>query len=119
MTEQNDADLQRGDSGDEIASAVTSDSGAVFIPSEPMTPEDQQANLELRETTEGALALVSFTSLEQLVEGCGEQQAWISIPEAEVQQLAAQVGAQVILQDVPLPDQQRKDGHSDVEGPAT
>jgi hypothetical protein len=82
---------------------------SVFVPSRPMTAEDHEAVLELRKTSEGALALVTYTSLERLVEGCGSQQAWISVPESELQHLAKQVDAQVILQDVPLPDEQRQD----------
>ncbi|MHA6802802.1 SAV_915 family protein [Salinifilum ghardaiensis] len=81
----------------------------VYVPSQPMAAEDHEAQLELRRTSEGALALVTYTSLERLVEGCGNQQAWISVPESELRQLAEQVDAQVILQDVPLPDEQHQD----------
>lgn len=109
MTEPDDTSARPEDDGNEHAPAVGIDGDSVFIPSEPMKPDDEQANVELRETTEGALALVSFTSLDRLVEGCGEHQAWISVPRAEVQRLAEQVGAQVILQDVPLPHEQRHD----------
>lgn len=99
-----------GADGDVVAPAVLGDEGAeLFVPSGRASPHDQELQLELRHTTENALALVTYTSLERLVEGCGNQQAWISVPEAEVQQLAEQVGAQVILQDVPLPDDQRQD----------
>ncbi|MBQ6643973.1 MAG: hypothetical protein IJH84_23470 [Saccharopolyspora sp.] len=96
--------------GAAVAPAVLGDEGAeLFIPCARAAPHDQQVQLELRHTTENALALVTYTSLERLVEGCGDQQPWISVPSAEVQQLAEQVAAQVILQDVPLPDDQRQD----------
>jgi len=95
-----------------VAPAVLGDEHAeLFLPTGRTVPADQEVQLELRYTTEGALALVTFTSLERLVEGCGDQQPWISVPGAEVEQLAAQVGAQVILQDVPLPEDQRQDSN--------
>lgn len=97
------------DEGHVVAPAAWGEVGDVFLPSQQAAPSDPQVQLDLRTTTEGALALVSFTSLERLVEGCGERQAWISVPETEVQRIAEQVGAQVILQDLPLPDEQRHD----------
>lgn len=99
-----------GADGETVAPAVLGDQGAeVFVLCSRASPYDQEVQLELRHTTENALALMTYTSLERLVEGCGDQQPWISVPSAEVQQLAEQVAAQVILQDVPLPDDQRQD----------
>ncbi|WP_009950386.1 SAV_915 family protein [Saccharopolyspora erythraea] len=59
--------------------------------------------MELRQTTGGALALVLYTSLERLVECCGEHQPWMKVPTKELPAVVEQVGAQVIREDVPLP----------------
>ncbi|GAA4851414.1 hypothetical protein GCM10025787_38330 [Saccharopolyspora rosea] len=96
-----------GDGEDEYApEAPIPDSGdqivEVFIPARADVG-NQQVQLELRYTTEGALALVLYTSLERLVECCGEQQAWVKVPASELATIVDQVGAQVIREDVPLP----------------
>ncbi|QGK68980.1 hypothetical protein GIY23_05015 [Allosaccharopolyspora coralli] len=80
----------------------------VFVPSERASTGDQQVRFELRYTSEGAFALLTYTSLERLVEGCGEAQPWVSVADTDVMTLAEQTGAQVVLQDVPLPDDDMK-----------
>ncbi|GAA4854611.1 SAV_915 family protein [Saccharopolyspora rosea] len=87
----------------------------VYVPCEPITSVDpqqphQQVRVELRRTTDGALALLTYTSLERLVEGCGQQQAWISVPGNAVRKLAEDTEAEVILQDVPLPESELQTG---------
>lgn len=74
-----------------------------YLPIESVSAEDEHARLQLRYTTEDALALVGFTSLDLLVEHCGEHQSWISIPGNELPVAAEQAEAQIIFLDTPLP----------------
>ncbi|WP_281290255.1 SAV_915 family protein [Saccharopolyspora dendranthemae] len=85
------------------------DDTAVFLPAEPVAAGDRQARLELRHTTGGQLALLVYTSLERLVKACGDQQPWISVPVAELHSIAEQVEAEVVLEDIALPDVERRD----------
>jgi hypothetical protein len=95
-----------------VAPAVLGDESAmvVYVPAERVSPGDQQVRLELRNTTSGELALLIYTSLARLVEGCGDRQPWISVPKSEVRTIAEQVGADVVLEDAALPDTERRTG---------
>lgn len=95
-----------------IAPAVVGgaiDDTAVYLPTEPVAAGDRQARLELRHTTGGQLGLLVYTSLERLVEACGDQQPWISVPLADLHTIAEQVEADVVLEDIALPDVERRD----------
>ena len=84
-------------------------SETVFIPAQPTPNDDSQARLELRLTTEGALALVTYTTLERLVLACGERQPWIAVGGSDLLKVAEQTGAEIVLQDIELPGEERRD----------
>ncbi|MEV0701177.1 SAV_915 family protein [Saccharopolyspora sp. NPDC050389] len=85
----------------------------VYVPTERVSPGAQRALLELRSTTGGELALLIYTSLERLVETCGDRQPWISVAKSEVQTLAEQAGASLVLEDfAALPDTDRPTGEA-------
>ncbi|GAA2784914.1 SAV_915 family protein [Saccharopolyspora taberi] len=82
-----------------------------FVPCKPVKAGSAEATVELRRTTTGELALPTFTSLRRFVEGCGDRQPWIAVARADVQKIAEQVGAEVVLEDVALPDTERRTGN--------
>lgn len=74
-----------------------------YLPIGAVSIEDEHARLELRHTTQGDLGLVSFSSVEQLVDSYGQEQPWIAIAGEQLPAAAEQTGAQVVLIDVPVP----------------
>ncbi|MQA86712.1 MAG: hypothetical protein GEV03_19285 [Streptosporangiales bacterium] len=58
--------------------------------------------LELRNIDDGRVAMLAFSSLEQLVEGCGEEQPWVAVPMDRVDELQRLSGADLVLWNVPL-----------------
>ncbi|MDG3009193.1 SseB family protein [Rhodococcus sp. D2-41] len=80
---------------------------AVFVPAEPIGEGDAQARVQMRTLSDGRLALLAYTSLPLLVAGCGSDQGWMGIPQAWVESLRVQVGAEGIAYDVALPPQSR------------
>lgn len=84
------------------------DAPLVFVAAKFSDPESKQVTVELRRTTEGELALVTYSTLERLVQGCGERQHWIGVPAEALAVLAEQAGAEIVLQDVPLPEEERR-----------
>lgn len=96
------ADLSEMDgSEDEVAETM-------YVPSERVTSRDDDVTLELRETTEGYCAMLAFTSLQALVDGCGAGQPWVQVRGHLVDDLHQRSGADVVLWDAALPaDQQR------------
>lgn len=82
----------------------------VYIPSERVRSREEDVTLELRRTTDGPLALVAFTSLEQLVEGCGNRQHWVAVRGHSLEDLRERSGADVIVWDAAIPIEDRRSG---------
>lgn len=80
---------------------------AVYIPTQLVGPQDQEARVELREDGEGQLAMLAYSSLEDLVRGCGKAQPWISVPVSRVSHVQREAGAQIVYWDVELPEEIR------------
>lgn len=77
--------------------------GHAFVPSQRASLSDGEVTLELRQTEEGLLAMLAFSSLELLVSGCGHAQPWVAVPMERVEELQRQCGAEVVLWDVAIP----------------
>ncbi|MQA11813.1 MAG: hypothetical protein GEU98_25350 [Pseudonocardiaceae bacterium] len=80
-----------------------------YVPSERVLAGDTEHTVELRRIANGQVALLAFSSLETLVEGCGENQSWVLYSAADLDELQQECGADVLLWDVTLPADQRKD----------
>lgn len=80
---------------------------AVFVPSRRVRRGDAEATLELRRTEDGQLAMLAYSSLELLVDGCGEGQPWVAVPRERVAGLLSLSEADVVLWDVALSPEQR------------
>ena len=80
-----------------------------FIPSLPVEADDTHAQVELRPTEQGKLALLCYESLELLLAACGNQQAWISVRRGQVDDVLEYTDADVVLWNASLPDEVRKD----------
>jgi hypothetical protein len=71
---------------------------------------------ELRETTGGTLALLAYSSLANLIKGCGTGQSWVKVPTTELPRLRRVVGFDVIALDPSLPVELR---HRELDDPET
>ena len=78
-----------------------------YVPSQRVRRGDTEATLELRNTEDGRVAMLAFTTLERLVAGCGESQPWVAVPGDRVDGLQRLSGADVTLWDVPVPPEVR------------
>lgn len=78
----------------------------VYVPTAPIAPGDAEVQLVLRQLDDDVL-LLAYSSVEQLVAGCGPHQPWASLRSALVDELLPQLGATAVLLDVPLPEEDR------------
>jgi hypothetical protein len=62
---------------------------------------------ELRQTKSDQLALMTYSSLNALVQGCGTGQSWTRVHSADIPWLARTVGFDVVLFDLALPAELR------------
>lgn len=75
----------------------------VFLPCDrPLAPGESDVDLRTYETAEGS-ALPVFSSLDALVEGCGDHQPWLGIPVDLLGELQRRCGADEVLWDAILP----------------
>lgn len=86
----------------------------LYVPVSAAQPESgEQAGeigLELRQTVDGGLVLLTFTALDRLIDGCGEHQPWVVIPAERLADIKDATGVTGIVLDVGLPEELRH-GH--------
>lgn len=86
-------------------------STVVYLPvAAPMGEGQQNATVQLRHTDAGELALPVFSDLGTLVANCGEDQAWISVTTAALDDIVTQSGADSVAVDAPMPDSDQDEG---------
>ncbi|MGH3623216.1 MAG: SAV_915 family protein [Sciscionella sp.] len=73
----------------------------VYVPTGPSHDGDPQLQFELRRTEDGRFALLVYTTLDHLVECCGESQPWVQVPTQELDEVRAYAPFDVVLLDVP------------------
>lgn len=78
-----------------------------YLPTDRASTDDD-VELELRDTTDGHRALLAFSSLDQLVAGCGDGQPWIAVHGENVADIKARSGSDVVLWDAALPLEDRR-----------
>ncbi|WP_263249567.1 SAV_915 family protein [Saccharopolyspora rosea] len=88
----------------------------VYVPSERVGPDDQEARIELRRDGHDRLVMLAYNSLEELVACCGEAQPWIAIPRDRVSHVQSDVGAAQVLWGIELPEEFRHTHETEGEG---
>lgn len=79
----------------------------VYVPVCPGGQGEQEATFELRKLPDGRTALLAYTALDRLVDGCGEHQPWVLVPAADVAAQQSSLGYDVALLDAQLPAELR------------
>lgn len=96
--------------GGDFAADGEEDPELVFLPSsERVHRGDMEAAVEFRRTEDGQLVVLAYTSVRALVEACGEKQPWVALPSAHLEQVVADSGADSVLWNAALPEEQRRD----------
>lgn len=72
-----------------------------------------EAVLELRHTDQGELAVLAYGSLDALVDGCGPAQPWICLPAERLDELVGRSGADGVLWEPELSEEQRHNPFGD------
>lgn len=99
-----------GQSPDDVDGSALHDvsaQGTVFVPTQRMRRGDAEFLVEMRHLQDGRLALLTYSSLDALVEGCGDAQPWVEVPAERVEEIRDVVGAEVVVMDQALDAAQR------------
>lgn len=102
--------------GGEFGADGEEDPELVFLPSERVHRGDMEAAVEFRRTEDGQLVVLAYTSVRALVEACGEKQPWVALPSVYLEQIVAESGADSVLWNAELPDEQRREEPSESGG---
>ncbi|WP_019855389.1 SAV_915 family protein [Actinopolyspora mortivallis] len=81
-----------------------------YLPSKRVLKEDTEVTFDLRGLADGRLAVLAYSSLDSLVACCGELQPWASLPKDRVEEVRRRSGADLVIWDAQLPEEQRNDG---------
>ncbi|GAB3549135.1 hypothetical protein J2S53_004145 [Actinopolyspora lacussalsi] len=84
-----------------------------YLPSKRVLKQDTEVTLDLRRLADGRLAVLAYSSLDSLVACCGELQPWASLPMDKVEEIQRRSGADLVIWDALLPDEQRNDGEEE------
>lgn len=78
----------------------------VYLPCQEHVRRAEDAALQLREV-DGRLALLAYSTLEQLHGCCGAAQPWLAVPSSRLDALWQVARFEMILLDVVIADEQR------------
>jgi hypothetical protein len=78
-------------------------SDVVFSPCQAVSPGDCDVQLLLLQDSAEQLLLPAWSSLDRLVQACGDQQPWVSLRLGDLDDLRARTGAVAVLLDAVAP----------------
>ncbi len=80
----------------------------VYLPCTETVDDPKDARVDMRETRDGRTALLAYSALDRLHQCCGDNQAWILMPTANLSQLQAARPFQLLMLDVEIPVEKRR-----------
>lgn len=106
---------QSDEPDEDVGGAAPRDDSAgstVFVPTREMQRGDSQFLVEMRHLQDGRLALLTYSSLDELVECCGDLQPWVQLPADRVEEIRGVAGAEVVVMNQALDPAQRYDAEA-------
>jgi hypothetical protein len=85
----------------------------VYVPCSSLRKGVDNLSVDLRPTRDGRLALLVYSALDRLVACCGDKQAWVVMPTANLEKIREGTNFELILLDVEIPEDLRRHGGED------
>lgn len=79
----------------------------LYVPCAGHGSAGQEAGVELRRLDDGRVALLAYTALDRLVQGCGPFQPWVMIETEALGEIDRSQPYDVIVLDAVIPEQLR------------
>lgn len=79
----------------------------VYVPAAQVGPDAGDARIRLLTLSDGRQVLPAYTSLDRLIDACGDGQPWILVPATTLDEQRVRIGFDVAVLDAELPEQLR------------
>ncbi|WP_232376460.1 SAV_915 family protein [Amycolatopsis aidingensis] len=79
----------------------------VYLPCAAHASDPSEAVVELRRTRDGRMALMAYSALDRLKYCCGDQQPWMVVPTAQLDNIQQVQPFELVLLDVIIPPEHR------------
>lgn len=79
----------------------------VYVPAAQVGPDAGEARVRLLTLSDGRQVLPAYTSLDRLIDACGDDQPWILVPATTVDEQRERIGFDVAVLDAELPEEMR------------
>lgn len=76
----------------------------LYVPIHEEVADPTQARVEYRATQDGRVAVLAYTALDRLIEGCGNGQPWILLPTPRFEEMRKVKHFDMVLVDIEMPD---------------
>lgn len=80
----------------------------VYVPCNVSDPSHGELALDMRKMRDGRTALLAYSALDRLVQCCGQQQPWVVVWTAQLEDFDATQPFDVILLDVQIPPEHQR-----------
>ena len=80
----------------------------LYVPCAEAVADPAQARIEYRTTLDGRVAVLAYTALDRLVQGCGDAQPWVLLPTARFSDMARVHPYDVVLVDIEMPEELKR-----------
>lgn len=91
---------------------IGAERGWVFVPCRRLLGPGDQVRPELRRLADGRLALLAYTSLADLVAGCGRHQSWVLVPADWFAGMRDECHFDTIVLNADVPEQWRQEAET-------
>ena len=80
----------------------------LYVPVADYPSGSQEVTIDFRRMQDGRTALVAFTALDRLIDGCGATQPWVLLPTDTLAEIDQHSPYDVILLDIVIPADERR-----------
>ncbi len=80
---------------------------ALYLPCAAQESDPAELKIEMRRTRDGRWALLAYTALDRLLDGCGREQPWCLMPTANLGAVQRVDHFDLLLLDVVIPPEER------------